>query len=140
MTNAQLLRCVGQAIEAAGLQDFDITVQDGQYLIFAPNALPFADALIRLGNKDLVRLEVDGRARRRDGTRVPDYYQPSHVLRAVGAILDGRREQLRHLSKRGPKVTFAVETPTGEERTEEYTLALIYDLSLRLAMQRAKAS
>jgi hypothetical protein len=87
-----------------------------------------------------MRLELEGRARRRDGNRVPDYYQPSHILRAVGAILDGRRERLCQLSKRGPRVTFQVQTPFGEQRAEEYTLALLYELSLRLYMQRAKAS
>jgi hypothetical protein len=140
VTNAQQLRCVGQAIEAAGLEDFDIEVQEGQYVVYAPNRHDCRGSPIHLGSKDLMRLELEGRARRRDGNRVPDYYQPSHILRAVGAILDGRRERLCQLSKRGPRVTFQVQTPFGEQRAEEYTLALLYELSLRLYMQRAKAS
>jgi hypothetical protein len=38
VTNAQQLRCVGQAIEAAGLEDFDIEVQEGQYVVYAEQA------------------------------------------------------------------------------------------------------
>lgn len=127
MNYAQQLRCVGQAIESLELEDFDITLDGHDYIV---------EWHLRLKPGDIEGLERQGKSKRQEPNRTPDYTKPSQVLRAAGTLVDGVGGRFRHLSKRGPKVLITFQAADGDTRTEEYTVSMLHDVSLKMSMKR----
>jgi hypothetical protein len=128
MNYAQQLRCVGQAIESLELEDFDITLDGHDYIV---------EWHLRLKPGDIEGIEREGQKRRRDPNLTPDYSRPSQILRAAGTVVDSVGGRFRHLSKRGPQVLITFQTAEGDTRTEEYTIAMLHDISLKMYLKRA---
>lgn len=88
--------------------------------------------------KDVDRLEQEGQARRTDLHRVPDTASLSQVLRCVGAYLNQKPARLVKLTREADAVTIEYETSLGTELRETFAASALYDLWVRMYMQRAE--
>lgn len=162
-SNAQALRVLGQAAEAARLEAFELEKVGSDYLIRgetadppgsqqaqtgwlsrkrAPSRLspsPPRSVELRYTPDDIRRLDDRGRSRRTGRQEMPDAYAPSQILRAAGAYLDRKRAKLLRLSRRENSVAVRYETAAGATE-EELPVSYLYDLTIRLYKSRNDAS
>lgn len=92
---------------------------------------------IRLTIEDIQRLEVDGRARRVDGQLMANAASLSQVLRCLGAYLNQKRARLLRLTRDGETVSLEYETSLGSQIKEGFSATGLYDMWVRMYMQRA---
>ena len=164
-TYAQTLRALGQALEAARCETFNLRPVGETYHIrgerlvevlptphtqhpsfwqkLKGNGVPEA-AKVQILRKemevaytaaDIDQIEHEGQAQRRDPHGMPDAYSPSQVLRAAGAYLDRKRAKLQELSKKNGRIKLRYETSFGAT-TEELTVSYLYDLAVRMYLRR----
>jgi len=88
--------------------------------------------------KDVDRLEQEGEARRTDMHRVPDTASLSQVLRCIGAYLNQKPARLIKLIRELDRVTIEYETSLGTGLRETFAASALYDLWVRMYMQRAE--
>src|SRR5215510_4377313 len=135
-TYAQTLRALGQALETARCENFNLRPIGETYYIRGERfveVLPtpqtphpsFWQKLrtameIAYTAGDIDEIEHEGQAQRRDPNGMPDAYSPSQVLRAAGAYLDRKRAKLQELSRKNGSIKLRYETPSGAT-TEELT-------------------
>jgi hypothetical protein len=88
--------------------------------------------------KDIERLEEQGRSRRINphGTAYPTSL--SQVLRCIGAYLNQKRARLLKLSRDAESVLVEYETSLGTNIKEVLSLSELYDLWVRMYLQRAE--
>ena len=91
-------------------------------------------------SKDIDRLEQEGRANRTDPNRIPEHSSLSQVLRCVGAYLVQRRALLVKLWRDGDSVSLEYQTSLGNMLKETLVVGELYDLWVRMYMQRAARS
>ena len=91
-------------------------------------------------SKDIDRLEQEGRANRTDPNRIPEHSSLSQVLRCVGAYLVQRRARLVKLWRDGDSVSLEYQTSLGNMLKETLVVGELYDLWVRMYMQRAARS
>ncbi|MGE5852575.1 MAG: hypothetical protein ACM35E_05485, partial [Deltaproteobacteria bacterium] len=91
-------------------------------------------------SKDIDRLEQEGRANRTDPNRIPEHSRLSQVLRCVGAYLVQRRARLVKLWRDGDSVSLEYQTSLGNLLKETLVVGELYDLWVRMYMQRAARS
>jgi hypothetical protein len=114
--------------------EFDRVDRDrpsGSAAVLAPIELQYS-------TKDVDRLEQEGRARRVDPHRMPDTSSLSQVLRCVGAYLNQKRARLLRLWRDAESVSVEYETSLGTKFKETLVVAELYDLWVRMYMQRAE--
>ena len=88
--------------------------------------------------RDIDRLEQEGQARRTDAHRVPDTASLSQVLRCIGAYVNQKPARLVKLIRELDTVTIEYETSLGTELRETFAASALYDLWVRMYMQRAE--
>jgi len=88
--------------------------------------------------KDIERLEQEGRANRTDPNRIPEHSSLSQVLRCVGAYLVQKRARLIKLWRDSDSVSLEYQTSVGSMLGEKLVVGELYDLWVRMYMQRAK--
>jgi len=88
--------------------------------------------------RDIDRLEQEGQARRVDPHRMPDTASLSQVLRCVGAYLNQKRARLLRLWRDTESVSIEYETSLGSKLKETLAVAELYDLWVRMYVQRAE--
>jgi len=88
--------------------------------------------------KDVDRFEQEGQARRSDPHRVPDTASLSQMLRCIGAYLNQKPARLVKLSRGVDSVTVEYETSLGTVLRETLATGEIYDLWVRMYLQRAE--
>ena len=88
--------------------------------------------------KDVDRLEQEGQLKRGDPHRLPDALSLSQVLRCVGAYLNQKRARLLKLRRDGESVSVEYETTLGSQFKETLVRAELYDIWVRMYMQRAE--
>jgi hypothetical protein len=88
--------------------------------------------------KDVDRLEQEGRLRRGESQRLPDVLSLSQVLRCVGAYLNQKRARLLKLRREGESVSVEYETTLGSQLKETLVTAELYDIWVRMYLQRAE--
>jgi hypothetical protein len=88
--------------------------------------------------KDVERLEERGRARRINPHGTADPSSLSQVLRCIGAYLNQKRARLLKLSREAESVIVEYETSLGTNMKEMLSLSDLYDLWVRMYLQRAK--
>jgi len=170
----QLLRAVGQALEKARLQSFELTpLRNGFHIRGSAAALVEANLaestasgvrslLNKLPNhrdgdekiplapesvnppveikftiRDIQQLESEGRARRVDGHSMANAASLSQVLRCLGAYLNQKRARLLKLTRDGETVSLEYETSLGNQIKEGFSATGLYDMWVRMYMQRA---
>jgi hypothetical protein len=88
--------------------------------------------------KDIERLEEQGRSRRINPHGTANPSSLSQVLRCIGAYLNQKRARLLKLSREADSVLVEYETSLGTNMKEMLSPAELYDLWVRMYMQRAE--
>jgi hypothetical protein len=166
MGYAQPLRAVGQALETLNIQQFEMEpVGDdfrvhGSVRLSGPDelraiwgTLPAAGDDIRseyhgVGPSvlspielyytvlDVERLEEAGRARRGKSEKAADASSLSQVLRCIGGYLSQKRAHLLKISRDSDTVAIEYETSMGSQLKEVLGVKDLYDLWVRMYLQR----
>lgn len=89
------------------------------------------------GLKDVERLEEEGRSKRTNPHGTANPSSLSQVLRCIGAYLNQKRARLVKLSREAESVAVEYETSLGTNMKESLTLSDLYDLWVRMYLQRA---
>ncbi len=132
----QLLRAIGQALEKDHLQSFELTpVSNGFHI--RGSAAPESPIKVQFTIQDIQQLEFDGRARRVDTHSMANPASVSQVLRCLGAYLKQKRARLLRLMRDGQTVSLEYETSLGSQFKEEFSAKDLYDMWVRMYMQRA---
>ena len=92
---------------------------------------------LRYTIRDIERLDYEGQLRRLDPNRVADAGSLSQILRCIGAYLNQKRARLLKLAREGEAVLLEYETSLGSQMKESFALSDLYDLWVRMYMQRA---
>jgi hypothetical protein len=138
---AQILRAIGQDLESAGLRYFEIKTKGKDYVVH-PATSPESQEL-RFTDDDIVRLEREGRAKRSDPSRTPDFSSISQILRAIGHYIDRKDGYLLEVSKAFPSlaarsVRIQYRTAMGNRVKEEFSASDLYSLCVRMHKQRGQ--
>jgi len=88
--------------------------------------------------KDVERLEEEGRARRVDPHRTANPSTLSQVLRCLGAYLNQKRARLVKISRESESVSLEYETSLGTNMRETLSVSDVYDLWVRMYLQRSE--
>jgi hypothetical protein len=88
--------------------------------------------------QDVDRLEETGRARRGQVQKSGDAYSVSQILRSIGAYLNQKRARLCKLSREVDCVVVEYETSLGSRMKETLAVKDLYDLWVRMYLQRAE--
>jgi hypothetical protein len=157
---SKALRVIGCALEALGVEDFELAYEGANYIVRTPSQpgkkqrrtalrilqhifpLHHSPAKASAGGKliytirDIERLERDGQLRRQDAGK-PDPHSLPQALRAIGAYLDGKEARLLQLSRRGTLTTIRYETALDGSHTERFTPPSLYSLFVRRYVKRS---
>jgi len=87
--------------------------------------------------QDIQQLEIDGRGRRVDGHSMANAASLSQVLRCLGAYLNQKRARLLRLTRDGETVSLEYETSLGSQIKEGFSATGLYDIWVRMYVQRA---
>jgi hypothetical protein len=149
------LRSIGQSLEAQRINVFELTWRGDRFIVKGEpekeTSLLAAlrqwqqrrrseglNASLTFTPQDIEELDRQGRARRRQPNRLPDFYSLPNTLRTVGYYLEFRGSELLELQKRQLSLTLLLRNKDGHPEMEERTIASFYDLFLKLHSQRGK--
>jgi hypothetical protein len=165
---AQPLRAIGQALETLNIQSFEMEPVGDDFFVRGNVPVTTSPQLRRIiwgefpsenGEKgednatevkvdspvellyelkDIERLEERGRARRINPHGTANPTSLSQVLRCIGAYLNQKRARLLKLSREGESVLVEYETSLGTHMKEMLSFSDLYDLWVRMYMQRAE--
>ncbi len=93
---------------------------------------------LQYSKTDVDRLEEEGRAKRVDPHRTPDAASLSQMLRSIGAYLNQKRASLLRLSRDIDSVSVEYKTSLGSILRETLAVGELYDLWVRMYLQRAE--
>jgi hypothetical protein len=88
--------------------------------------------------QDIERLEEKGRARRGQAAKSADAYSLSQIMRSIGAYLNQKRARLCKLSREVDRVVVEYETSLGSRMKETLAIKDLYDIWVRMYLQRAE--
>jgi hypothetical protein len=88
--------------------------------------------------KDIERLEEQGRSRRINPHGTANPSSLSQVLRCIGAYLNQKRARLLKLSREAESFLVEYETSLGTNMKEVLSLSDLYDLWVRMYLQRTE--
>jgi len=150
----QILRAIGQVLEAQELNTFELRRNGENYLIRGETqkTLSMLKSWVQKWQRhnpteasdftytpqDIERLERDGRARRRNPQRLPDFHSLPNILRTVGAYLDMNGANLLKLYKKELSMMILYETSRGHPGIEQRDIASFYDLSVQMYQRRQR--
>jgi hypothetical protein len=165
---AQPLRAIGQALETLNIQSFEMEPVGDDFFVRGNIPVTSADLRRTIwgktrsetgekgadGNatelkvnspvellyelKDIERLEEQGRSRRINPHGTADPTSLSQVLRCIGAYLNQKRARLLKLSREAESVLVEYETSLGTNMKEVLSLSELYDLWVRMYLQRTE--
>jgi len=123
-----------RSIWGTGAEQKDSVIGSGQ-----PAKNPAATSRIELNYtpKDVERLEVEGRAKRGASENMADPTSLSQLLRCIGAYLTQKVARLQKLSWEGDSLSVEYETSMGSRIQETLAASDLYDLGVRMYLQRA---
>lgn len=88
--------------------------------------------------KDVERLEEEGRAKRVDPRRTANPSTLSQMLRCLGGYLSQKRARLRKIARQAESVSIEYETSLGTNMRETLSVADVYDIWVRMYLQRSE--
>lgn len=91
---------------------------------------------LRYTAEDIERLEEAGRARRGKSEKAADATSLSQILRCIGSYLSQKRAHLLKISRDGDTVAIKYETSMGSQLKEILAVKDLYDLWVRMYLQR----
>ena len=86
--------------------------------------------------RDILRLDEEGRSRRRTPVGSPDLYATSQMLRVAGAYLEAKHSHVISLVKDGADLNFTYVDGTGNRQSEKRAYSELYDFGFHLSRQR----
>jgi len=167
---SQMLRAIGQLLEALNIESFTLRVDDNdvlvrdrfprrnreikvsESLVSAWNSIRARDSRFedsfhetgvlqfRVAQEDAALLEHDGQERRQNSDKVPELGAPSQILRDVGGIIEHKRGRLLEVSKHDQDIHFEFELPSREIVTERFTVSSLYDYWVTMYLKRSDRS
>jgi hypothetical protein len=87
---------------------------------------------------DVERLEAEGRSRRANPHGTANPSSLSQILRCIGGYLNQKRARLLKLSREAESVSVKYETSLGTNMNEMLSPSDLYDLWVRMYLQRAE--
>jgi hypothetical protein len=94
-----------------------------------------AELLLTL--REIQRLDTEAQAQRVDPTRMVNTSSLPQVLRCLGAYLSQKRARLLKVTRQGEELLLEYETSLGSQRKESFNATAIYDIWVRMYLQRA---
>ncbi|HXV48549.1 MAG TPA: hypothetical protein VEB61_07065 [Candidatus Binatia bacterium] len=94
-----------------------------------------AELLLTL--REIQRLDTEGQAQRVDPTRMVNTSSLPQVLRCLGAYLSQKRARLLKVTRQEEELLVEYETSLGSQRKESFNARAIYDIWVRMYLQRA---
>jgi hypothetical protein len=88
---------------------------------------------------DIDRLDKQGRRRRRDKSRTPDFYTLSQILRTVGAYVDQKGALLLAVSRSGSRLTIQYKMGEGQLTIENHDVPSLYNFFSQMCLHRGVA-
>jgi hypothetical protein len=162
---ARQLRSLGQALEKFRFSAFDLELRSGTYLVkgqaVAVENVKFSfsrfvrDLLggstvrttfsyagnqvdLRFSPEEIERFDVRGRVKRQDGSKMPDPYSISQILRGAGSYLDNRDvATLIGISLKDKWVTVNYQTAEGRLEQAKQDLEYFYDYWVKMYLRRS---
>ena len=93
---------------------------------------------LRYTSQDIERLEQEGRSRRGNSHKMADGSSLSQVLRCIGGYLSQKRARLSKITREVDSVAVEYETSSGSKMQETLSTTDLYDLWVRMYLQRAE--
>ena len=158
-------RAVGQALEKFKFKGFKLAERNGVYAVIGQGSdLAATFSLIRFirdfvrggrpklrsggsGNQieltysraEIEALDVQGRAKRQEGNKMPDLYGVAQILRGVGAFLDNRQAaSVLGISHQDEWITMLYKSRDGRVEQEKQDLEYFYDFWVKMYLRRSK--
>ena len=153
----QQLRSIGQSLEAQRITVFELSCR-GDRIVIKGQPEKEISLLAKLRNwqkqrrsqglnssltfttQDIDQIDRQGRTKRSQANRLPDFYSLANTLRTVGWHLDLKGAELMEIHKHPLSLTILSRNRAGHPEYEERTIASFYDLFLRLHDRRGKQS
>ena len=165
---AHPLRAIGQALETLKVEDFELELSGEDFFVrgkvptvhrrlligsiwgFVPHrggALANGRASGNAGRSnielcyttaDVERLDAEFRSRRGQSQAVGDGCSLSQVLRSIGAYLKQKRARLTKIARADNYMAVEYETSSGTRIKETLAFRDLYDLWVRMYLQRAE--
>jgi hypothetical protein len=88
--------------------------------------------------EDVERLDEEGRSRRGKSESVGDALSLSQTLRSIGAYLNQKRARLSKIIRESDSIAVEYETSVGSKMKETLASRDLYDLWVRMYLQRAE--
>jgi hypothetical protein len=147
---ARALRAIGHALEALQIDVFQLTCEEGNYLVrikprtlkdkwrrllhyLFPHRFPAAGVLIYTP-EDVERLDQEGHSRRRHAGTNPN--RLTQGLRAIGFYVDLKNGRLLEIWRNDEWMKVRYETAPGSCHTEEFNLSSLYTLFMQMYLKR----
>jgi hypothetical protein len=165
LSYAQELRAVGQALEDKKLLSLDLEFEGGDYLahgktgprssggpsIFnvlceavgsflrgrSAGSLDARALETRFTAEQILTIDLEGRARRRDANQTPDAYSLSQLLRGAGAYVDKKRDaSLIAVSVNDRWITLRYRTPDRRIEEAKQDIEFFYNYWVKMYLHR----
>ena len=162
---SQLLRPVGQMLEALQIESLSLKVEDAgvsvraqkrqerqppaanislhvTWQIFrrkksAPESQPFSGVLeLHYSHDDIMRMDSEAQIQRRGTGGSPEAKTLSQILRAVGAFVDQKQGRLLGVTIQGQDIAIEYESALKKALTEKFTVSSLYDYWVKLYLRR----
>jgi hypothetical protein len=162
-TYAKELRTLGQALEAHQISAVDLEIESGVYFVHgkatalkpgqeslrrlirdfvfgassAPAIKDGEDVTLRYTTDEIQQLDGEGQAKRTDGSKTPDPYSLSQVLRGAGAYLDNRHETaLVGITVKDRWVTLRYRTAAGRLEQAKEDIEYFFNCWVKMYLRR----
>ena len=136
---AQILRAIGQDLESARVRYFEIKAEGEDYFVRSETSAGRLE--LRYTPEDIRHLERQGRPRRGDPSRLPDFFTLSQVVRAIGQYIDQKDGYLLAITKKFPSMggralSVQYKTARGGPTKEEFSASDVQALCARMYKRR----
>lgn len=143
-----VLRCIGQALQSRQVEVFQLTSESDEFHLQCGDPSPPYLGLVelRLSIENIKILEREGRSRRGQSNGEIRFESVPEILRAVGEYIDKKRVHLRRIdnscrpTSEGPAIQIEYETRAGEIRSENLSMSIVRDTSVRMFKRRTEIS
>ena len=162
---SQLLRPVGQMLEALQIESLSLKVEDAgvsvraqkrqerqppaanislhvTWQIFrrkksASESQPISGVLeLHYSHDDIMRMDSEAQIQRRGTGGSPEANTLSQILRAVGAFVDQKQGRLLGVTIQGQDIAIEYESALKKVLTEKFTVSSLYDYWVKLYLRR----
>lgn len=153
---SQVLRVIGQVVDEHQLGDFALEIHDHEFVVRGrkkgpPERRSLFKAILavlrrrpstapelRYTLEELERLDLQGRLKRRDPHRAPDFYSLPQTLRTLGAYFDRKAARLLAVNRQGSRIIVDYEGFHRRRTTEEHSVASLYGWFVTMYLQRGE--